>query len=409
MRIHACRWLAMIMMVVVSGMSAVPDSAAQGETGTPMANPEAIDTPRFVIHPVGNYTNRWFEVTGEAGNSVTLTAGILNSGDIPASLQTYATNAFNPPNGGFQASPEDEAPTGATLWIDYPTTTFDMQPGDEMKVAFTLTVPSGTPPGEYVTALAVQTADALEIPGSSTFRQILRNTVSVEITVPGQMTSGFELGVPAVLASDATLLVEIPVINTGTARIRPQGDLVLTSIDGNEASRTHVEMGSVYGGNTSSILIPLLEQMPTGDYVLNLSLTDEASGATASIDSAEIEVPEAVDPTGVSLTDASIDPNAADIAFANVNVTLNNGGQVIPASKVSLEVLHDGELVESFPLATNQVLLSGENALTARYIPAEMWESGTYTFRLVVSAVDPNGGQETILLTEDLEPTITVP
>ena len=84
------------------------------------------------------------------------------------------------------------------------------------------------------------------------------------------------------------------------------------------------------------------------------------------------------------------------------------GSRSRPAD-VTLEVMRDGELVEEYPLATNQVLLSGENQFTDRYIPAEMWESGTYTFNLVVSAVDPNGGQETILLDQELDATIEVP
>lgn len=122
-----------------------------------------------------------------------------------------------------------------------------------------------------------------------------------------------------------------------------------------------------------------------------------------------ITIQEPKDSAGVLLGAAAIQPNADEIVFANVDVTLNNGGQQIPASDVTLDVLRDGEQVDSFPLATNQVLLNGENTYTTRYIPAGMWEPGTYTFRIVVSAVDPNGGQETILLTEDLDAEIVVP
>jgi hypothetical protein len=122
-----------------------------------------------------------------------------------------------------------------------------------------------------------------------------------------------------------------------------------------------------------------------------------------------VTIDELADPTGVSLSSATVEPNADEIAFANVDVTLNNGGQEIPASNVTLEVMHDGKAVESFPLATNQVLLTGENTFTARYIPAETWEPGTYTFTITVSAVDPTGGQETILLEDDLDATIVVP
>ena len=149
--------------------------------------------------------------------------------------------------------------------------------------------------------------------------------------------------------------------------------------------------------------------MVPGDYILDMNLTDAESGATDTISGATVTVPEPVDPRGVNLISSSIVPNADPIAFANVDIIVDNGGQQIPATNATLEVMRDGELVEEYPLATNQVLLNGENQFTDRYIPAKMWESGTYTFNLVVSAVDPNGGQETILLDEELDATIEVP
>src|SRR5690606_22135871 len=132
---------------------------------------------------------------------------------------------------------------------------------------------------------------------------------------------------------------------------------------------------SVYAGLSTLVEVILPEQMAGGDYTISLSLTDDASGATASIDSAEVAVPDLGDTAGVSVESVAIEPNADEIVFANVDLTLNNGGQQIPASNVTLDVMRDGELVESVPLATNQILLSGENRITDRYIPEEMWES----------------------------------
>ena len=185
--------------------------------------------------------------------------------------------------------------------------------------------------------------------------------------------------------------------------------MTLTAPSGEVALSSNLELGSIYSGLSTSIEILVPDQLPDGEYSLEIALHDQGSDANASITDGEVTLSSLKDRTGVSVVESSVSPNSEEVVFANVDIALDNGGQQIPASNVMLEVMRDGELVEEYPLATNQVLLSGENHYTDRYIPAEMWESGTYTFNLVVSAVDPTGGQETILLDEELDATIEVP
>src|SRR5262249_8697799 len=160
------------------------------------------------------------------------------SGNVPAELRTYSTNAYNPANGGFAAETEEDAPLGVTNWVTYPAQTLDMAPGDQQIIDFQLSVPDDTAPGEYVTALVVQTAESLEIPNSTSLRQIIRAAVSIEITVPGDMTTGFTLGDPVVVADTTGWNLDVPITNTGTARVRPKGKLTLTTVDGTEVSST---------------------------------------------------------------------------------------------------------------------------------------------------------------------------
>lgn len=168
-------------------------------------------------------------------------------------------------------------------------------------------------------------------------------------------------------------------------------------------------MGSVYAGLSTRIAVVLPDQVPAGDYIVSVSLTDPESGASDEIVDAPVTLPEPRDPTGLYVDAAAITPNADPIAYANVDVTLNNGGQQLPATDVTMTVMRDGKEVEQFPLATNQVLPNGTSELTARYIPEKAWDSGTYTFTITVTAVDPNGGTETVLTTYEVEDTIVVP
>lgn len=404
MRVLLRGWMVMVILACAMGAGAAIGAAARESE----ASPPPTELPRFSISALGDYDDQWFEVTIEAGETANLTAAIRNAGDVEATLRTFAANAVNPPNGGFAAATEDDEPAGATRWLDYPEETFDSQPGDERDVDFTVSVPSGTPPGEYVAALVVQTAEPIGIPGTETFNQIIRGTISVEITVPGDMTSGFDLGAPVVSPAADWWTLDVPITNTGTARIRPHGELVVTTAGGEVVSTTDVEMGSVYGGNTSSVRIGLPGQLPFGDYLVSLDLTDEATVTSASLDAAPITLaePDVVEEPVFVVDQASVTPNGDPVQYADVAATITNNGADIPTANVTLVVQRNGESVESYPLAQNQALPQGSTDFTQRYIPVDGWLEGAYTFELVISAV--SGGTETVLITIEIADEIIV-
>ncbi|MDQ3656981.1 MAG: DUF4832 domain-containing protein [Chloroflexota bacterium] len=344
MRVPLRGWMVIAMVVGAIGPSGAFGAAARESE----ASPPPTELPRFSISARGDHDHQWFEVTIEAGETANLTAGIRNVGEVEATLRTFAANAVNPPNGEFAAATEEQEPANATRWLDYPSETFETQPGDERGIDFTASVPSGTPPGEYVAALVVQTAESIGIPGTETFNQIIRGTISVEITVPGDMTSGFDLGAPVVSPAADWWTLDVPITNTGTARIRPHGELIVTSANGEAVSTTRVEMSSVYGGNTTSVRVELPGHLPLGDYLVPLALTDAAA----------------------------VTPNGEPVRYADVTAAITNNGSDIPTANVNLIVQRDGAEVERYPLAQNQALPQGSTAFGQRYIPVDGWLAG---------------------------------
>lgn len=168
-------------------------------------------------------------------------------------------------------------------------------------------------------------------------------------------------------------------------------------------------MGSVYGGNTTSVQIFLPEQLPLGEYLVSLDLTDPETGATDSIEDAPVtlDAPEVVEEPVFVVDQASVTANADPVQFAEVSATITNNGQTIPTASVTLNVQRDGDEVESYPLAENLALQQGSSTYDQRYIPLDGWQPGTYTFQLVVASV--SGETETILATIDVPDEITVP
>jgi hypothetical protein len=401
------RWIATVCLLCLF----IPATSlvVVAQDSTPASSPAAPTPPRFAIFPLGEFENPWFDVTVEPGQSIDLTVGIRNAGEGPVELQTYAANAVNPPNGGFDAASEDEPPTTVTQWASYPAETMLLQPEEVKEHEFSVTVPEGTASGNYFIALVAQTSGPVAIPGVEELKQIIRSSISVEITVPGDMTSGFELGTPVASPVGAEWSIEVPITNTGTARLRPAGELVLANSDGLVVSNTAVEMGSFYGGLSTTIQVLLPGQLPVGDYVLTLNLTDEETGASAAIDSLPIvlDEPEAQQAETFVVDAVSVTPNGDPVQYASVAATITNNGQAIPTANVTINVQRDGEIVESYPLAQNQALPQGTTEFSQRYIPIDGWQAGTWTFELIIAAV--NGGTETVLASAPVADEIIVP
>lgn len=407
--------LMMALLLIICTFASPTLSVAQTVDfgSTPEAPPverdrdSAPDQPRgpvFGIVAVGDHPTGYFDdVEIAPGSSIELTAAIINQGAVPVSLHTYKMNALSGANGGFLAGNESDPAVGATAWIDYPSFDLDVGPSEQQTVTFTVTVPSDAAPGQYISGLGVVMRDAEVIPGSI-LSQVRAYAISVGILVPGEITHSFALGEPQAERP----FLRIPITNTGNYLVRPSGELTLTDAAGNPVHSSTLEMGSIYAGLSTNIEVVLPDQAPPGEYVLSVAIADEASGAAAVLADIPVTVAEPVDPAGVSAT-VSIEPNADPIAFANASVTILNRGTEIPAANVRLTVLRDGEKVEDFPLANNVILPNGETVVTGRYIPADAWVPGTYTFQVTVSAVNQRSGSDTIQLTIDVIDSIVAP
>ncbi len=372
-------------------------SGARGESGT--------GVPNFGIVTVGDHPTGYFnDIEVAPGASVELTAAIVNHGESTVSLRAFKVNALSAVNGGFLAGEEGDEPMGATAWIDFPAFDLELQPGQEEQVTFSVTVPEGTPAGQYLAGIFARTTDAVPLQGAEFLTQTRGYVISVGILVPGEITRDFTLGEPEVQDG----MLSIPIANTGQYLVRPAGELTLTNTDGEVIHTSVIEMGSVYADVETTIQLPLPGQIAPGNYTLNLALVDGASGASDSLTDVVVTIPETVEQgeLGVSVEIAA---NADPIAYANVTADFVNAGPEIPAAAVTLIVLRDGVEVESFPLESFLPLPNGETELTARYIPADDWDPGTYAFQLEVSSVDRRGEDETVLLIEDVSDTIVVP
>jgi hypothetical protein len=392
------------LVVLLTVLVATPSAFAQPGTPAP-ATPGADAGPEFVIRPADGVDGDFFTVEAEAGTTNELTAVLGNADDEPLSLRTYANDAVPIINGGFAIADEDTPAIGTATWIDYPAETFDFAPGEGVERRFTVTIPADTAPGQYIAGVALQTAEPLEVEGTSLFNQIIRKSVAVFIIVPGPESPAFSLGEPVLITGEGAPRIDIPVENTGNVLVRPQGDIILRNDAGETVVNAPVAMGSVYAGTATLLSVPLVTALPDGDYTLAATFTDPESGITDTVEGQTLTIV-APDDTPVQYAlDGTITlaPDLAAPVYADIAVTITNNGEPVDNAAVLVDAMRDGELVETFTLVPALALPQGATEVNQRYVPPTGFEEGEWSF--VVRLAIVNGGAETTVATLDtIEP-----
>lgn len=385
--------------------------AAFARQSTPESNPNRQGLI-FSVVPSDEWPHGFVELELKPGESSSFSARINTEGTDHASLVAFVGNAVNPVNGGFAVADRETERTGAATWFSLDRESFELDPGAEESISVSVTVPENTPPGQYITGLIVQTAEPL---GSDQPQEgfgllpIIRSAMAIQITVPGTVTPGFELGAPTMTIQNGVPVVSAPITNTGNVLVKPAGTLTIASPDGTVLVTSPVEMGSVYMGNITSVQVALPNQFVPGDYLVSIQLTDAASGIGAEQDAVPVTMA-AAEATPVSFSiGVTVKPDGDPVRFADVTVLMSNGGDAIPTATVKLHVFRDGSEVEVYPLSTNQAIPAGDSTISQRYIPTDDWQTGTYTFGVEIVVVDAQTGTETALGTVQSNDTIIVP
>lgn len=403
-------WILASILLIGAMAPAGASSQTPSTDGTPAVD---LDSgPKFVLRPHDGQDGEFFTVQAQPGTTTELKAVLGNAGTESITLSTFTSDAVVLVNGGFGVKEEEDEQTPPTTWIDWPSETFTFEAGEGIERDFTVTIPEDAAPGEYIAGISLQTADPIEIEGSSMFNQIIRKAVAVFIIVEGDTSTSFELGDPEILTTPGGSRLEVPVINSGDVLVRPEGTIALTTDEGTEVFRADIAMGSVYARMDTLLSIPLDGTLAGSEYELSLDLQDANSEAQASLEpQAVLFSGDIVAEAPVQISDSMIEPmpDAADPVYAEIDVTLDNTGEPLTNANVILHVFHNGELVEDFNLGSNMNIGFGETSINQRYIPADGFSSGEWSFTISIETVTPQANATTQVLNEPLPDIISIP
>lgn len=370
---------------------------------------------QMVVRADGQGDGERLVVEAEPGDQTSFRIYLGNTGEETLSVVTFTADASTGTNGGLLLADEGSDRVGPSSWIDYSTEVYDLEAGTEVGRDVPLTVPDDVGPGEYVIPIAIETVDAIPIGTSGLLEQKLRKVMVVFVVVPGDVQPGFEFGEPTIEYVQAgtrqILAIRVPLVNTDQTTLRLYGQLRLEDQGGSAVLESPIVLGVVLGRHETFIQYGIVAPLSPGSYALSLELTDDVSGVVNGFEDAEVTVPDAPADQVVPLAfgAAGVVPNAEPIQFAAAGAEIVNNGSVIRASRLTLVVMKDGELLEEFVLADNLSLAQGVTTVAQRYFPITGWEPGVYTFSFRLESVDSGTGAViSLLLTLDNVSTIEV-
>ena len=244
------------------------------------------------IKPVGT-DDSYFTLSMAPGETRELTVELGNFGESKVRARTYAADAYTIVNGGFGARLDGAPINGTTRWLDYPTSTIELEARTGVNRTFKVAVPAEAKPGEYITSLVIQDADAAPASSSGpvTIKQIVRQAIAVAITVPGPRSPHLEIGAASYRTLADRSHIAVAVKNDGNVLLKPSGEFVLRDTRGIEVSRYPIKMGSVYAGTDTFVDVPFAGRLEQGDYTVELTLTDQKEHTQAVHPPVALNVP----------------------------------------------------------------------------------------------------------------------
>jgi Bacterial protein of unknown function (DUF916) len=233
---------------------------------------------------------------GQFGDRV----AIANLSDTTATYAVYATDAVNTKDGSFSLLRDGDTPDGVGSWVELGATQYTVEPGEQVIIPFSVTVPDDAAPGDHVGAIVAQKIDDPTNPGDGIgvdVRVRIGARIYVRVdgpTNPSLSIESFDIvyDAPASPFSGSTAKVVYVLTNTGDIRLSPTADLNLAGLFGlGEQQLAQRQIPELLPGGSVTISESIQDVKPLGRLTADLSVRDEAASVVATASLTEWAVP----------------------------------------------------------------------------------------------------------------------
>jgi hypothetical protein len=223
MKVHSRSLAATLVAVAMVAAGSTPVRAAQ-------------DGSAPALKPSARAGLSYFDYTAAAGQVIRDAMVMVNVSASPATYRVYAVDSYTSPLSGIVYQDRTAPVSQVGTWISLSTGSVSLRSGESQTVPFTVDVPAGTRPGDYVAAVAGDNVTPSMRQGSGsgvTLNVTQRAALAVVIHVPGPGHIGFTLGEPSLHTENGTRqVIDIPMRNTSNVLLRPTMSLGVRSCTG---------------------------------------------------------------------------------------------------------------------------------------------------------------------------------
>ncbi|MHB8572938.1 MAG: WxL protein peptidoglycan domain-containing protein [Candidatus Dormibacteria bacterium] len=179
--------------------------------------------------PFGQATSGYFDYTLNPGETRSDDVIASNGNDTGSDFPMFAVDGETSDLSGVVYTDQGAPLTHLGTWIHLPLTTLHLDPGATTDVTFTVTVPAGTPSGDYVGGVAAASPDSTTTSGGPLALKVVQRTIlAVVVHVPGASNPGLQVGSSSItLENNRRQVLGVTMANTGNVFIKPviTGDL----------------------------------------------------------------------------------------------------------------------------------------------------------------------------------------
>ena len=216
--------LARALVVGVAVVGVVVGSAAASSFILPLSPAAAVDNGSLGIRPSNE--SDFFHLTVLPGESLRASAIVSNHTSAPVELSSYVVDGLTSADGKFSLKADARHSETIGLWATADFATVTVPAETELSIPFTLSVPVGTPAGDYTGGLMVQSKP---VPGTTSTANgspvridvVQRQGVRIYLSVPGVVKLGLTAGELRWAASGEVIVVSLAVTNTGNSTLHP--------------------------------------------------------------------------------------------------------------------------------------------------------------------------------------------
>lgn len=250
-------------------------------------------------------------------SSASMTGSVLlkNPSTKPLTIQLAAVDALTAQMGGSAFSTADVTPSGAGTWLKFAESNVTLPAGMQKPVDFTVSVPQGLRPGQYLTGISayIPSLDttAVGTPGSTSMgagvTMQTRYVIGVEVDIAGAWTPSLTIDNVDLIQQPSGPFVGVHLNNAGDTFLKPAGTIVMTDTAGRRVLEQPIQMGTFIPGTQVVYPVKWSGVLAAGRYNVHVQLNYDVNRVAVYDSKLEVSVEKVVqDTTGAIQAPGSI-------------------------------------------------------------------------------------------------------